>query len=461
MGSLAHRVLPVIAGYGSRTAVEGDAGEVSYAELAERVTGLASGLRTGGVRRGHVVAVAASRVASLPEVTLSAWLCGAVVAITDASLPSRWVRQTHVATGARWILEAHSRQLTPVREPTHVGLPPETSLILRTSGSSGLPKHVAVSAEALWSALTWYAAAAADSLDRVAMSSRPGHDPILRDMFAPLLVGGSVVVPASAVMGTVGALSGWLDSRRISAAHLTPALVRFGRIDSKSMSRRSPLTLVIGGAELSRKMATDLMERHKNLNLFNAYGSTETPQIASWCAVEQAHLQTGTERRRSPGVSIGVGVAGRQVMLACEAGLSRGRDDEIVVVGDNLALGYLMDDLKISDAFVAREPRRCYFTGDLGGRDREGQLFWLGRVDREISVNGFRVSPEEIEGTAREHPSVTSARITCEPVSRLMTMELAGTNVDPVLLNKFLAERLPHYMLPHKYRLVKHITSKD
>src|SRR5262249_38054163 len=123
--------------------------------------------------------------------------------------------------------------------------------------------------------------------------------------------------------------------------------------------------------------------------------------------------------------------------------------------GASIALGYLnqpagMGDRFIDDPFHESPGARCYRTGDRMRWRPDGNLEFLGRLDEQIKIRGFRVEPGEVEAALRRYPAVTDSAVVAHEVegrARLAAF-ITPTEVDIDDLKGFLAECLPNYLVP-------------
>jgi hypothetical protein len=139
-----------------------------------------------------------------------------------------------------------------------------------------------------------------------------------------------------------------------------------------------------------------------------------------------------------------------------------GLPGELYVGGDGLALGYLRRAALTAEKFVASpfcdfNRERLYRTGDLARWLPDGNLEFLGRIDDQLKIRGFRVEPGEVEAVLLQHPDVREAVVAlCQThgtekclVAYLVT--LPDTQISSLRLREFLEARLPAYMVPVHY----------
>jgi acyl-CoA synthetase (AMP-forming)/AMP-acid ligase II/acyl carrier protein len=429
---------------GLAPAIEAPDGTLGYAELADRVDRLAAELRAAGAGPGAAVEVLAARGAGLPVGLLACWAVGAVPCLVDA----RWPVGRRDAARAR--LDPHCVLLPDLTvQPGGGGRDlPGAGYLLFTSGTSGDPAPVVAGATALPAAMSWYRGEFQPGpTDRVALLSGPAHDPVLRDVLAPLLAGGACVVPPENVTATPAALADFLAAERITVLHATPPLLRLLLAALRDRPRRlDTLRLVLsGGAPLTADLVREL-GRHSTAAVVNAYGLTESPQIAAW------HRLTGTEPAGTT-VPIGRAVPGGQLQVRTPDGrpAAPGQRGELVLRGGRLALGYL--DGTGRDGVFGTDPdgTPVMHTGDLARIDPDGLVHLDGRADRQVQLHGFRVELASLEAVAGRHPLVDHAVARLRTAAGGTALELdvvASGPVTPDDVLRHLRAALPAHAVP-------------
>ena len=209
----------------------------------------------------------------------------------------------------------------------------------------------------------------------------------------------------------------------------------------------------LAGEPLPRPLANALTAL-PGVRLFNLYGPSEYTTYATW--TEVPHGRPGP-------VSIGLPLANTRVYLV-DADLHPaplGVPGELLLAGAGLARGYLGRPALTAEKFVPDpfgEPGgRLYRTGDLGRWSESAGLQFLGRIDHQVKVRGFRIEPGEIEAVLAAHPAVGGAvvavRRDAAGDSRLVAWVVAkdGTTADAAALRAHLRARLPEPMVPSAF----------
>ncbi|MFE9122870.1 amino acid adenylation domain-containing protein [Streptomyces sp. NPDC007172] len=398
--------------HADRVALSFLGGRMTYGELRERVVARSDALREAGWS-GRALLLPGDRSPGTVVELLAAWHCGCHVALVDAALPARRLLACLAGAGAEAVLKGGGADW-PVPVLTGPALPrPATDLVpldwghaLCTSGTTGEPSVVFAPPEALPEALHWYREAFGTGPDdRFLMLSAPGHDPVLRDILVPLTSGAALHLPAE---GTEpGALVDLLAEHRITALHATPGVVQL--LTSAARTRGRLLDrlrhVVLCGALLTDPVARELRRAAPAAEIHHGYGSTETPQLSSWLRWRDPADDPVRRRRDRTSVPLAARSPWRELVIE---GAGVGQLGEILVRGRGLALG----------TRPAREPSpfgpdpygqqgvSTYRTGDLGRYTPDGQIEFVGRRDRQVSVGGHRLEPAEIEAALRSHPAV-------------------------------------------------------
>jgi amino acid adenylation domain-containing protein len=451
-------------------AVAGAGGQLTYQGVEESSRRTAAMLRAAGLRTGQVVGVLARRDSSLPAILLGVLASGARWAVLDASLPPAVLRRQACAAGVR-ALACCSGDSPPealAHLPVIEGAPPRQTSPRRgpaldargyvafTSGTTGDSKPVLTPERPLAHFLDWYPRAfALGPSDRFALLSGLSHDPVLRDAFVPLTLGGRLCVPEQGWLRDPDQLARWLRAEEVSVVHLTPqhALLLTAARDV----RLPALRLVgLGGDQLTGGDVDRVRRAAPNARIVNLYGTTETPQVAAFYEVEGA--VDGPEP-----VPVGRGAAGAQLLVLGPHGrpAAVGELGEVVIRSRHLAAGYL--DGELSRRRFRRTPGsdradRIYHTGDLGRHRPGGDVVLAGRSDRQVKVRGHRVELGAVEAALTVHADVRTAVALameegreCE-VAAYVQPAHAAVRVEE--LREHLRGILPDYALPSRLRLL-------
>jgi len=465
-GAVHERFLAHARRHPRRVAAADEHGVWTWEDLDAQSGRLAARLLAAGVGEGEPVAVWAYRAAPLAAALLGVLRAGAAFVLLDPAYPpARLAAVVKRVRPRAWIdvpgagplpgeieslfgeiprlrMEGPGRSADP-EAPCAAVHPDAPAWIAFTSGSTGEPKGIVGTHRPLSHFLEWHEATfGLGETDRFSLLSGLAHDPLLRDVFAPLWSGGELRVPPSERLGEPGWLAGWFAREGITVAHLTPAMARL--LASGESGPLRALRLVASGGEALTGGDVELLRRiAPNALLVNFYGATETPQAMGWKVVEEPACQ----------VPLGKGIEGVDLlMLARSGGLAGiGELGEVCVRTPYLAQGYLDDPAGTAKRFVpAPGGARLYRTGDLGRYGPDGDVSWAGRADRQLKIRGFRVEPAEIEAAIQRLCGVR-ASVVVPRDGQLTAYVVPAPGAGPDLAGRLragLAAGLPDYMVP-------------
>jgi amino acid adenylation domain-containing protein len=245
------------------------------------------------------------------------------------------------------------------------------------------------------------------------------------ELFGPLLQGVRTVIVPDDVVLEPAALVDVLATNRVSRIVLVPSLLRVLLDAYPDLDRRLPdlAQWICSGEALSRELCDRFHASLPQRTLLNLYGSSE---VSADSTAYEATAALSLSR-----VPIGRPIANTRIYLLGRHGqpVPVGVPGELHVGGDGLARGYLnRPELTaqkfVPDPFVAHPGARLYRTGDVARYLPDGTLEYLGRVDDQVKVRGFRVELEEIETVLARHPGVKESAVVvredaCIPPSRL------------------------------------------
>ncbi len=365
---------------------------MEYAALDALVDDRARQLTASGVRAGDHVGLMMPRSTALIATMLGAWRIGAVVVPIDPDWPA--ARRARVVEDAA-VMCLVGREVEACPGARGERAPEGTALALYTSGSTGEPKAVLLSHDALLWRLQALAEVMPYAADEVACHrTPPTFIDAYAEVFGPLLRGVPVVVlPHPFVVRDLVAA---IEREHVSRLLLVPSVLGL-LLDARPALAGSALRLIAtSGEALSPGLARRCREAAPGVRLVNIYGSTEVAGDAT-----AADIVDGGGDPADPDVSIGRALPGVTVHVVDDGGVTvaDGEAGELVIEGPILASGY-WHARELTAARFVRSPdgaSRWFRTGDRARRRADGTHVLIGRVDDQVKIAGVRIELGEVE----------------------------------------------------------------
>ena len=437
---------------------------VTYAELRTRAHAVAAWLRQAGVVPGDIVAVYSGRGFGYPTGAIGALLAGAAFLPIDCATPDQRVRFEFEDARVKAVLIADAelgfdpgvptldvgRDAALVHDapwtPAEIG-PRDLAYCIFTSGTTGAPKGVALEHAGLVN-LARHAGRelGVTPADTVLQFASPSFDAAVWELTAALMNGAALrLLPAGANWDP--------DQVRDALSNCTVTLLPPHLVP---YVRPRGLRILCTGGSAAEPETVRLADG--NALYVNAYGPTEiTVMATAWLHTPEPGAAL------PPSVPIGRPLPGSQVFVLNGDQLSPlGVPGECCIGGVGLARGYLNRDDLTREKFVSSPfgDGRLYRSGDLVRWLPDGNIEYLGRMDQQVKVRGFRVELGEVEATLAKFPGVRAAAVVAvtgegDEGDGSAAMELVGyVAADPGLdvgrLRRDLALTLPDYMIPSK-----------
>ncbi len=451
--------------------------DVTYAELDRRANGLAHRLRELGVGPETVVPVLLDRSDDLVVAVLGVLKAGGAFMPLDSAQPAQRMAAmlddvpdapvcvTHRSklahlppgfTGHRLCLDEPSappgEDAAPVCETTSANL----AYVIHTSGSTGKPKGTLNTHAGIRNRLLWMQDAyrlTAD--DRVLHKTPVSFDPSVWELFWPLIVGARVVIAKPEGHKDAAYLVRTIVEQRITTMHFVPSMMR-RFLAEPGVAACTALRRVICSGEALPYDLRDHFMATLDAELYNLYGPTEAA-----IDVTAFHCERGESGTLVP---IGRPIANirAHILDAHLRPVPVGVPGELYIGGVGLGRGYLnRPDLTgaifVADPFggdAAHPGQRLYRTGDLTRYLPDGNIDYLGRIDFQVKIHGFRIEPGEIEAAVAQHPAVAENAVVIRTDSRgnpilvAYVVPAGGAAPSTAELRRFLLDLLPAAMLP-------------
>lgn len=457
--------------------------QITYGELNRKANQLANYLQKQGVQPDFVVGLCVERslemivgllgilkaggaylpLEPIPTAALNLRLQEAQTSlvITQQSLVNRFEKTKVIAIDQDWENIANESDENP-----HTEVKPENLVyVIFTSGSTGKPKGVATEHRQLCN----YINAIAHQLNLPTTANYATVSSLSADLgntmiFPSLCRGGCLHIISSARVGNALELAEYcrqhpIDCLKIVPSHLA-ALLAATPAAASILPRQC---LILGGETASWKLISQIQQQAPNCQIFNHYGPTETTVGVLTYAVENQ-----ADDLISDTVPLGRPLANTQVYILDEELqlVPLGVAGELYISGAGLTRGYLNQPELTAQRFISYsllgKELRLYKTGDRVRYLEDGNIEFIGRVDNQVKVRGFRIELEEIELTLTQYPTIQQAVVTLQQsennqrlLAYIVPQKKAAININE--LRSFLKQKLPDYMLPSAFGILKNL----
>jgi amino acid adenylation domain-containing protein len=450
-----------------RPAIEDGERRLTYGELDAASAAIASELLEVGVRPEEPVAVCLPRSWKAIAAFLGVLRAGAAYVPVNPDHPTLRQRELVELAGARVALSGRSHERGLPRElirldvgrlaegaaPGGTAIPEggdRLAYVLFTSGSTGRPKGVEVTHRNLLHLLRSGADVIPRADDRVLHVVPLDFDVSGLEIWGALLNGARVVIapegrPDPRLLGRL------VVEREVT--FMSPSTGVFHELVRAALPDLGGVRMAVPIGDVLSPVAVRSVHRaHPGVRVINGYGPTEATILA-----------TSFEAEEPGGESIPIGhpLPGYTIHLLDDGGqpVENGDAGEIWIGGPGVARGYRGDPARTAESFQPNPlaPGTMYRTGDRGRRGADGELFFLGRLDRQVKVAGRRVELGEVEDALARNPAVQSAAvIAAESVAghtRLVAhiVPAADDAPPPAELHDALAQQLPRWMVPSSF----------
>jgi amino acid adenylation domain-containing protein len=469
-----------------RVALLRSAGAVTYSELADHAEAVAARLTAAGVEHGDIVGLYLPRGEDVIAAMLGALHIGAAYLPLDTTYPTKLLRYICEDSAPRAMLvdddgadspapfwtcptlsaARHAPSSAPKAAVAAVRSD-EPAYVMYTSGSTGRPKGVLIPQRGVLRLVIGSDYATLGE-DEVILQLAPlSFDASTFEIWGALLNGGRLAIMEEA-RPSLDEIASAISRYGVSTLWLTAGLFHL-MVDHRLDGLRPLRQLLAGGDVLSPSHVARALAELPDCRLINGYGPTENTTFTCCHQITIADCHPGP-------VPIGRPIAGTRVAILDETlrPVPAGDEGELFIGGEGLALGYLKRpdltaDRFVADPFADRPGERLYRSGDRVRRRPDGLLEFLGRVDRQIKVNGKRVELDEVEAWLRRAPEVADAAAVAvsgpdgqrQVAAYVVPAGHAGRPGFADDLTRFLRTELPDYMVPATFTLLEALPLSD
>lgn len=417
----------IVETYPDNIALRDTTGDMTYAALWHKTAAIGTHLMQSGVQAEDVIGLCFEKSADYIAALLGVWYAGAAFAPLPPSLPA--ARRDFIINDAgitKFLASADikSTQAGALLPPAPFN-PAARAYVMHTSGSTGTPKGVAVAHKGLLNVLTQQIDAfglTADSRSLFYLSI--SFDAALSDIGTALLSGARLLIPDDSTIRNGIKLVKFLHDHAVTHADLPPSLLRAFAPEDLPQSLS---TIIIGGEACPPETVRQWAQSRA---IINVYGPTEATICTSLCRCDAQTWDKPLLGNAFDGVDYTI------------------VDDELLIGGIQLARGYLNLPALTAQKFIDIDGQQFYRTGDRVRLLENGDIEFLGRIDRQFKLRGQLIEPDEIEACLHSHGDVQHAAVLKTPCQTLVTYIVARRAVAEDTLQKHLAATLPAWMVP-------------
>lgn len=442
---------------------------LTYRQLNEKANKFANYLKNEGIKTQDVVAIMETHSLELVISILGILKVGGTYLPIDPSNPIERIKyivedsnssmlitnfqlEEHKEFSCRWInvknLDMRSFNGQNLKEKSNAE---DLVYIIYTSGSTGKPKGVMIENRGLVNYICWATKMyLKDKEEVVPLYSSIAFDLTVTSIFAPLVSGNQIIIYEKKENEFI--LFKILEENKATVIKVTPAhLTLLKDLDNtKSKVKR----FIVGGDDLKVTLARDIYKSFdKKVEIFNEYGPTET---VVGCMIHKYDF----EKNNDLSVPIGYPADNVQVYILDKDYniVPDGTVGELFISGDGVARGYINNEPLTSSKFINNpftKGKRMYRTGDLARYLKNGLIEYIGRVDNQVKLRGFRIEVGEIEEYLMKNEKVKDAVVVYRENTSgnygLDAFIVTREEMEPSEVKQWLLKFLPPYMIPANF----------
>lgn len=459
--------------------------QLTFRELNERANRLARLMQLRGVKPGSIVAMLVDRCLGMMVGIWGILKAGGAYLNIDLAYPEGRTQYMLKESGTS-ILLTYARHEIPMDmtkaltlecidifsphmytgDPANLAVTnriDDAAYIIYTSGSTGRPKGVVVEHQNVVAYLhAFYREFDLTGKDIALQQASYAFDAFVEEVYPVMLRGGKVAIcPRTSVIES-DALGRFIRKHLITFVSVSPLLLNeLNKLPDTDSIR----IFISGGDVLKREYLTDVQARD---SIYNTYGPTETTVCATY------YRCCGQKSDTPP---IGRPIANYEVLIRDRYGrfLPIGVPGELFIAGPGVTRGYMNNPELTQQKFITVPSsnhqslaRRMYKTGDLCRWLPDGNIEFIGRIDRQVKIRGFRIELDEIENQLVKHETIDAVKVMTretEDGEKIMVAYVGVSTVDHVdgisaaipIWREFLAGILPQYMIPSHFVILDRI----
>ena len=478
-----------------KIAVVFESQQLTYKELNQKANQLAHYLQSLGVTRETRVGICLERSEKMLIGLLGILKAGGTYIPLDPVFPQERLMFMVEDSGVNILIteSVEKRYITSVHNVINIdndwklitqqsdeNLPPQTTpehlaYIIYTSGSTGKPKGVQIMHKSLVNCLeSMQQKPGITSNDTLLSVTTLSFDIAALELYLPLIKGARLVIVSREISADGTELMRSIKENQVTIMQATPATWRL--LLAAGWEGNQQLKILCGGEALDINVAKELLIRSKEV--WNLYGPTEATIWSSVTKCREVKFNVSEIHQKdviyyvsTTTVPIGKPINNTQFYVLDNylQPVAIGVPGELYIGGAGLAKGYLNKPELTAEKFIdnpfspsapsaSSAPSALYKTGDLVRYLPDGNLEYLGRIDYQVKLRGFRIELAEVEAVLMQHPQVKQAVVTLlknQDDERLIAYLISSSEVSQTDLRQFLQDKLPRYMIPSNYMMLE------
>jgi len=324
--------------------------------------------------------------------------------------------------------------------------------VLFTSGSTGIPKGVAISLHNISSFITEFSSDyKLDNKDKFLQIYDLTFDASIHNYLLPIYLGASVFTVNPQKIKYLEAYK-LMDKYQLTFSKMPPSVIAYLKPFFNKINLPNLRYSLFGGESLNYELVKLWKKCVPNAEIHNVYGPTEATINTHIFKIDD---KLSINKTYNGTVAIGKPFGTNKAIIIDENNtvLPMNTKGELCLYGNQITPGYLKNKEKNKTSFFYKGNDKIYKTGDLAYIDNDGDFIFCGRIDNQVQIQGYRVELSEIENTARQYENavnyaVVSLKNKLEVDEIVLFIEILKTDTNSV--KEFLKQRLPNYMLPSK-----------
>lgn len=457
----------------------------TYRNINDRANRLARVLRKNGVMEGCIVAIMMERCVELVVSVLAILKAGGAYLPIDLAYPKERIDYILYDSKASWLVtrkqdyheinfdgkvfcadddfcDEESSNLVCVNESHSI------AYVIYTSGTTGIPKGVLVEHRSVINRLLWMKQNIFEDTKQIfVLKTTYVFDVSVYELFMWYLVGGKLCVLLPGEEKNPKAIIESIDRYKITAIHFVPTMLHafLQYVEASQTSNKlKTLLFIFSSGEVLQINQVELCLRifkKTSLQLYNLYGPTEAAIEVTACNCFK------TNYYRS--VPIGTPISNVRIYIVDKNNNIQpvGIPGELCIAGDALARGYLnkpeltRKKFEIHPFSEKQNPfyheTVIYRTGDLAKWRYDGTIEYIGRLDSQVKIHGYRIELDDIRSNILKHDKISDAVVIINSKKQICMFFVSQCKLVPQDLRTFLSQYLPDYMIPTCYCQLNHL----